>query len=93
MCGAGPPVSGSRRAHLSARADAGHQLQWLLFSPRLPEVMLSPSRVPEQQAPLGDRKGQRCPEEPRTHLADNSLWDGEPTAADAGRPGALKPMS
>lgn len=72
---------GEPPAQLSARAGATHQPQWLVFSPRLPEVMLTPSHVPKQRAPLGDRKGQRCPEEP-----DNGLWDGEPTAADAGRP-------
>ena len=78
MSRSGPSVQGrSSRvreppAHLSTRAGAGHQQQWLAFSPCLPKVMLTPSRVPEQQEPLGYRKGQRCPAEPRAHLADHS---------------------
>lgn len=96
MCGAGPPMSGSRQAHLSARAGAGHQPQWLVFSPRLPEVMLSPSRVPEQFLTpnlLGSGRDRGALRSQGHTWLTTAYGMESPQQLMQAAPGALKPMS
>lgn len=88
-------MSGSRQAHLSARAGAGHQPQWLVFSPRLPEVMLSPSRVPEQHVPdlLGSGRDRGALRSQGHTWLTTAYGMESPQQLMQAAPGALKPMS